>query len=147
MTRLIPPLWLLITILLMTGLDRWLPLAEVVPPGFRVIGWLPIVAGIAVVLWCARLFRKAATPIRPGEKPRSLVTHGPFAHSRNPIYVSMFAGLLGVALLLGSLSSFAGLPIFIAIIARGFVPMEEAALEQAFGEDFRAYCGRVRRWI
>jgi protein-S-isoprenylcysteine O-methyltransferase Ste14 len=108
---------------------------------------LPIVAGIAVVLWCAHLFRKAATPIRPGEKPSSLVKHGPFAHSRNPIYVSMFAVLLGVALLLGSLSPFAGLPIFIAIIAHGFVPMEEAALEQAFGDDYRAYRERVHRWL
>jgi protein-S-isoprenylcysteine O-methyltransferase Ste14 len=38
-------------------------------------------------------------------------------------------------------------PIFVAVIQTRFIPMEERFLTQKFGESYRQYCSRVRRWI
>lgn len=147
MTRLIPPVWLFLAILLMMGLDRWLPVSEVVRAPYSFLGWLPVFVGIAVILWCARFFKKSETPIRPGRTPLALITEGPFAYSRNPIYLAMVAILLGLALVLGSLTAFVAPMAFFVVIACGFVRMEETMLEQTFGDAYRSYCDRVRRWL
>ena len=147
MTRILPPIWLLATIVTMILLDHFLPLVTILSYPLTLIGWLPLGLGLLVVLWCAVIFKRHGTPIRPGKDPVSLVAEGPFAISRNPIYLSMIVGLVGVGLLLGSLTPFACIAVFFAIIAKGFIPMEEAALEAAFGDEYLAYRRRVRRWI
>jgi protein-S-isoprenylcysteine O-methyltransferase Ste14 len=76
-----------------------------------------------------------------------LVTHGVFAFSRNPMYLSMMLGLLGVFVALGSLTPLAAVPVFFLIIRRRFIAVEERMLEEAFGDDYRAYKSRVRRWL
>lgn len=131
----------------MMGLDRWIPVAEVMRAPYSFLGWLPVIVGIAVVLWCARCFKISETPIRPGRMPVVLITDGPFAYSRNPIYLAMVAILLGLALVLGSLTAFLAPAAFFVVIARGFVPMEETMLEQTFGDAYRSYCDHVRRWL
>jgi protein-S-isoprenylcysteine O-methyltransferase Ste14 len=67
--------------------------------------------------------------------------------SRNPIYLAFTLTLTGVAALLGSSSPFVVLPLFVWYIQRRFVEPEERLLEDRFGEVYRAYKGKVRRWI
>jgi len=78
---------------------------------------------------------------------RVLITHGPFAFSRNPMFLSLLIVVLGWALYYGS--------VFILIFtATGFtitnflkVPQEERGLEARFGDAYRTYKARVPRWL
>jgi protein-S-isoprenylcysteine O-methyltransferase Ste14 len=143
----LPPAWFLGAGALMLALDQLLPLARLVPWPWTLLGALPIVAGIALALAAVRRFHRAGTPVRPFELSNALVTDGPFRFTRNPMYLGMMLVLLGLALLLGTLTPLLVLPAFFALIHLRFVRLEEAFLELHFGEAYRAYKERVRRWL
>ncbi|HEY6610157.1 MAG TPA: isoprenylcysteine carboxylmethyltransferase family protein, partial [Pseudomonas sp.] len=81
------------------------------------------------------------------ERTTRLVTHGVFARTRNPIYLGDALILFALALGLGNWLNFLLLPLFVAFIGRFQIAPEERALERRFGNEFRAYCARVRRWV
>ncbi|WP_277925438.1 methyltransferase family protein [Sediminivirga luteola] len=90
--------------------------------------------------------RTTVNPLNPSEAS-SLVTSGPNAVSRNPMYVAM-AGTLGAhALWRGSLGSWLPVAGFVLWIDRTQIRPEEAALEAQFGQDYTRYKAHVPRWI
>jgi len=108
----------------------------------------PVVAlGATGLLWSIALFVRVGrgTP-NPAFPPRSLVTTGPFAWTRNPIIGSHFLILVGMALLFGSPSAIL-VTVLLGVPARSLVLHEEKTLESRFGEAYRAYRARVPRWI
>ena len=105
-----------------------------------------VVSG-ALVLWVAGLFRRAGTTVKPFQEPSTLVLSGPFRLTRNPIYVGMVGGLLGLEVLLGSATPFLVVSVFAILIDRRFIRAEEASLEKTFGDAYREYKTRVRRWL
>jgi protein-S-isoprenylcysteine O-methyltransferase Ste14 len=143
----IPPAYLLGAGALMLILDQLLPLARLVPWPWTLWGVLPILAGIVLAVAAERRFRRAGTPVRPFELSSALVTDGPFRFTRNPMYLGMMLVLGGLALLLGTLAPLLVLPAFFALIHLRFVRLEEAFLELHFGDAYRAYKERVRRWL
>ena len=100
-----------------------------------------------IVVVGKRQFDRAGTTIKPFETSSALVTRGVFSFSRNPIYVSMMLGLVGFFVVLGSLAPLVVVPAFFLIIRSGFVAVEEAMLEETFGDAYRDYKSRVRRWL
>lgn len=111
------------------------------------VGGALILAGLAIVTACALRFRKAGTAIEPYRPTTSLVTSGLFARSRNPIYVALTAVYLGLALIDDN-AWILGLVIpVLAVMSYGVIAREERYLEAKFGEDYRRYRGRVRRWL
>jgi protein-S-isoprenylcysteine O-methyltransferase Ste14 len=144
--RVIPPVYLLAAIVVMLALRFGLPLRGLITWPMRWAGLVPMVTGLLLGGWTTVLFAKRKTTIRPGEVSTALVTAGPFRVSRNPIYLGMALLLVGVALLCGSLSPWLVIPLFVWLINRNVIPMEEAMLAEAFGEEYRRYQGRVRRW-
>lgn len=79
--------------------------------------------------------------------PNFFVISGPFKLSRYPMYLGMMSILLGIAIFLGSLVTFAFPIIFIMIMEKIFIPLEEENLEKKFGNQYIDYKKRVRRWI
>ena len=118
-----------------------LPRGPFVWPGLALM-----VAGALLVLWSAGIFRRHDTTLNPQGKPSALATQGLYRWSRNPMYLGMLLGLLGLALLLGNVLQLAGPVLFAAITARQ-IRHEEAVLEQCFGADYLNYKSRVRRWF
>ena len=111
------------------------------------LGFLVFVAGVSLSMMAMQAFRKAASSPDPDHMPSKLVETGPFKRTRNPLY-------LGTLLMLIGLGLGANLPwVVIAavpamlIIHFGVVIREEAYLEDLFGEKYRAYRDRVRRWV
>ena len=143
----LPPFYFLGAIVLMVALDRFLPIVTLIEPPITYLGWVLFGLGIAVALAVNWRFKRAGTPIRPFEESTALVTDGPFAFSRNPIYLGAIVGLFGIFVVLGSLSPLAVIPPFVYIIRTRFIAVEERMLEAAFGEAYRDYKTRVRRWI
>ena len=145
--RIPPPVYFLVALILMVCLHLVLPGPQVLASPLRYIGWPVVVAAISLVLWATGLFRKAGTTIKPFQESSVLVLGGPYRLSRNPIYAGLVSALLGIGLLLGSVSPFVVVPVFVALIDLRFIRAEEAVLERRFGAAYRAYKARVRRWL
>ena len=96
---------------------------------------------------CAYLFRQKNTTIKPFEQSSYLVREGIFNYSRNPIYLGMLVVLIGLWIVLGSLSPGFIIPVFAVLIQEMFIKAEEQMLEAKFGEEYQEYKATVRRWI
>jgi protein-S-isoprenylcysteine O-methyltransferase Ste14 len=111
-------------------------------------GTLVLIAlGIAIFVAGVRNFSRAGTPVRSARPVRTLVTTGIHSWSRNPIYVGMFLvyANIGIAALSPWILILT-LPLAITI-RYGVVAREEAYLERRFGDAYRTYKARVRRWL
>ncbi len=145
--RIVPPVYLLITLLLMAALHFGAPIARVLGPPYSYVGAVPLIVGIAISAIAAGAFARAGTPIIPFERSTVLVVNGLFRFTRNPMYLGMVVALLGVTMLLGTVSPFLPIPVFVWIIRKQFIEGEERFLEEIFGEQYVAYKRRVRRWL
>lgn len=145
--RIIPPVYFLLALSAMAALHKVAPIKTVFSDAFNGVGALLVVVGILAGLWAAGLFRKAGTPVRPFEPATVLVTGGIYKMTRNPMYLGMTGILIGVAVLLGTLSSLVPIPLFVWWIQRKFVQPEEEFLETIFGQNYVDYKARVRRWL
>jgi protein-S-isoprenylcysteine O-methyltransferase Ste14 len=145
--RILPPVWLVIGLLATYVLDRWLPIAEIIPWPWILAGAPLIVLGLAMAASSAGAFRRAGTAVIPFEISTALVIGGWYRVTRNPMYLGLALVLAGVGVLQGSLGALLPLPVFIAVMHFRFILGEERFLEDIFGEEYRAYRARVRRWI
>jgi protein-S-isoprenylcysteine O-methyltransferase Ste14 len=102
---------------------------------------------MASILLMSRTFVKAETTILPDGAPSILLESGLFAYSRNPIYVCMALILTGSGLLSGHIWSLLFVPLFIFAVYRLWILQEEQNLEAEFGQEYRDYKQRVRRWL
>jgi protein-S-isoprenylcysteine O-methyltransferase Ste14 len=142
-----PPVYLLAAISAMVALHFYSPGKQILDAPWRWMGAVPIIAGLALVLWVAAVFRRRKTTIKPGDVSSSLVTDGPFRVSRNPIYLGMTSVLVGTAIALGSLVPWLVVPVFVVLVGYNVIPVEEAMLAEAFGQSYVDYQAKVRRWI
>ncbi len=147
MRKLLPPHYFLGAILLAVVLHFLLPVREILTYPWRLLGLAPLVVGIVLNLLADKAFKKHDTTVKPFEESSALVTDGVFRITRSPMYLGMILILIGVAMLLGSAAPFAVVLLLAALLDRGFVTPEEQKLEDTFGERFRQYRRRVRRWI
>ena len=146
-SRLPPLLLTLILAMTMLVVDRALPLFRVSHPPVAYLGAGASALGVLIVLISAGLFRLRETTINPFGEPAVVVQDGLYRFSRNPMYLGMLLVLTGVGLWLGNLAALLLAPAFVAIMTRWHIVREERVLEIRFGDMYRAYRSRVRRWI
>ncbi|KQC13459.1 MAG: hypothetical protein APR56_05265 [Methanosaeta sp. SDB] len=142
-----PPTYFAVLLLLSAASHFAYPGSQLVEPPHAYLGFLLIGFGAILNLWTDSLFKKGRTTVKPQEMPSKLVVSGPFRISRHPMYLGMAAILLGEAVFLGSLTTFAFPPIFAVLMEVLFISKEEENLEKAFGKEYLDYKRRVRRWI
>lgn len=145
-----PPFLYLACLVLGFALERLLPL-PLTFPDVTLICWTAggglILIGVAIVATGVRNFSRAATPVPSNQPVRALVTTGIHGCSRNPIYVGMFLLYAGIGIAARSpWVLILALPLFI-ILRYGVVAREETYLERRFGDAYRNYKARVRRWL
>jgi protein-S-isoprenylcysteine O-methyltransferase Ste14 len=145
--KIIPPVYFLLSLIAMAGLHFLAPIARVIPQPWSYVGGALVVLGIALTAIAAGSFRRAGTPVVPFEISTALVTTGLYRLTRNPMYLGLALALVGVAVLIGTLSPFLPIPVFVWIIQAQFIRGEERFLEEIFGAGYLAYKSRVRRWI
>ena len=112
------------------------------------------IAGIPLVLFglflggsAVAAQRRAGTPVNPTQPTQAIVQGGPYRFTRNPIYLGMALAYSGLALLLNAVWGLLLLPVMVIALDRGMIRGEEAYLERNFGEVYRQYKDRVRRWL
>ncbi|HEV7321368.1 MAG TPA: isoprenylcysteine carboxylmethyltransferase family protein [Ensifer sp.] len=113
----------------------------------RLAGVAVFFAAVALLIWAATTFRRAGTEVQTTRPTTAIVEAGPYRFTRNPIYVAMFLGLVGLALAFDSFWLLILLVPFYLVIRHGVVAREETYLERKFGEGYLAYKARVRRWL
>ena len=145
--KVIPPVYLVVTLLAMAALHFLAPIARVIEPPYLYLGLIPVVGGIVMAATASSAFRKVGTPVLPFERSTALVTDGLYRVTRNPMYLGMLLILAGVALLSGSVSTLLPIPVFAWAIQRNFILGEERFLEEIFGERYLGYKRQVRRWL
>lgn len=110
-------------------------------------GWLLVGIGLALFTWTVLTFWRHRTTVNPYAAASALCIEGPFRFSRNPIYVGDWFILVGVSLLMKTVWPLVFAPLIWALLRYGVIRHEEAHLEARFGDAYRAYRMRVRRWL
>ncbi len=144
-----PPGYALIIGFLMWALNSYFPVAHWIVSPWNKIGLVLIVLAFTMDLSSLFLFFKKHTtpsPFTP-DNASTLVTSGLYKYTRNPMYVGLIIILTGYAIWLGSVTPFLVLPLFYWLITNMQIKPEEVILEKKFGEEYRNYKSRVRRWL
>lgn len=146
----VPPVAQFILAALLMGVtSRSLPHGDFAFPGQLLASSVVLLAGGLVGMAGVRAFLRVGTtanPLKPAEASR-LVSDGIYRFSRNPMYLALLLALCAWGLWLGNAWALLGPVLFVAAMNRLQIQPEERALEQLFGDDYRAYCRRVRRWL
>jgi protein-S-isoprenylcysteine O-methyltransferase Ste14 len=142
-----PPLIYLAALAAGYALEALLPSASV-PDWLRyTLGPLLIGCGLVLMGSFVSWFRRAGTAVDPRRPTTAIVTGGPYRLSRNPGYLGMALVYSGIAVVTGALWPFATLVPALASMDRLVIAREERYLEGKFGEPYREYRSRVRRWV
>jgi protein-S-isoprenylcysteine O-methyltransferase Ste14 len=142
-----PPVVYLAGFAIGVGLELAFPI-DPLPTVVRIVGAAVGIGAFVLLDSNAMLrFSRAGTPAIPFKPTTALVTSGPYRFTRNPMYLGMAALYAGVAFAFSVTWAFAVLPFVVLAIDRLVIAREEPYLERLFGEEYRAYKQRVRRWI
>jgi protein-S-isoprenylcysteine O-methyltransferase Ste14 len=145
--QLLPTTYLLIAMIALPVLHFTIPVVQVFPKPWNLVGLLPVGFGLWINLLADRAFHRVQTTVKPFEKPTTLITEGAFAISRNPMYLGFVAILLGISILLTTLSPYVIVILFAILMDRIFIQVEERNMVQEFGPAWLAYKKKVRRWV
>jgi protein-S-isoprenylcysteine O-methyltransferase Ste14 len=111
------------------------------------LGEIVFVLALALFAWAIATITRAGSHVQGSLPTTTIVSTGPYRFTRNPIYLAMFLVLIGLGIAFNDL----WLPIllvpFALLIRTAVVAREEAYLTRKFGDVYRNYCARVRRWI
>src|SRR5262247_2351523 len=114
------------------------------------LNWLAamvFVLALALFAWAIVTITRAGSNVPTNLPTTTIVESGPYRFTRNPIYLAMFLGLVGLAIAFDNLWLLMMLVPFALVIRYGVVAREEAYLERKFGDVYRGYRSRVRRWL
>jgi protein-S-isoprenylcysteine O-methyltransferase Ste14 len=143
-----PPIAWLLAVLAGLAL-HWLVPLPFMPPAVSA-GWAGgavFAAALALFAWAIITMTRAGSNVPTNMPTKTIVDTGPYRFTRNPIYLAMFGGLVGLAMAFDSLWLLAALVIFALVIRYGVVAREEAYLERKFDDIYHQYRSRVRRWL
>ena len=146
----LPPILTVGMLILCYLLDTFLPLGwepEQVTGFMRSAGLLLIVVALALDVWAFLTFRKHKANMMPHKPATHLLTSGPFAHSRNPIYLANVLLVAGFGFGLGSRWFLFGAVTLFFLLGELVIKREEKHLAENFPESWPDYQKLVRRWI
>ncbi|SRR5580765_692177 len=142
-----PPAIPILALLLGWGLGRRWPIDVNWPAWFRWVGWVLVITSVALAVSAVRTFRRHHTAVNPRGEVTTVVASGPFHYTRNPMYLGLLVlhagGVLAFRL---PWAVILFVPVFLALHFGVIVP-EEKYLAAEFGEPYRLYRQRVRRWL
>jgi protein-S-isoprenylcysteine O-methyltransferase Ste14 len=116
-----------------------------VPSGW--LGAILFVLALALFAWAIMTMTRAGSNVPTNRPSTTIVESGPYRFSRNPIYLGMFLALIGFAMAFDNPWLLMILVPFALVIRYGVVAREEVYLERKFGDVYRGYRSRVRRWL
>jgi protein-S-isoprenylcysteine O-methyltransferase Ste14 len=104
-------------------------------------------AGFVMIVMGTRRFQAAGTNVPPNLPTTALVVDGIYRRTRNPLYLGTTLVYLGLGVAAGSFWAIGLVVPLLWVINTGVIAREEHYLERKFGDAYRAYKARVRRWV
>lgn len=111
------------------------------------LGAVVFALALALAIWAIDTMTRAGTNVPTNRPTTTIVESGPYRFTRNPIYLGMFGGLIGLGIAFDNPWLLLLMALFALVIRYGVVAREEAYLERMFGDAYRGYRRRVRRWL
>ncbi|MCP4433215.1 MAG: isoprenylcysteine carboxylmethyltransferase family protein [Gammaproteobacteria bacterium] len=124
-----------------------MPLPVTQSSSLNVTGYLIIAIAFSIMLIAAWSFFRFKTHIEPWKPTSTIITSGIFGLSRNPIYTGFCIATPGVGLVLNSWWIIISVAPLIWLLYSLVIRLEESYLLRKFGNDYRSYQQRVRRWL
>jgi protein-S-isoprenylcysteine O-methyltransferase Ste14 len=146
-TLILPPLVYAAGLVAGWWINRFFPLGFVHSRILHDLGWALVASGVLVTIWTALTLWRHHTTVNPYKAVSNLVSSGPFAFSRNPIYLGDWLVYAGVTLLLNTFWTLPLAPVVWWVMRYQVIAHEEAHLEARFGQAYLDYMSKVRRWI
>jgi protein-S-isoprenylcysteine O-methyltransferase Ste14 len=143
-----PPIAWALAVVAGLGVGWLYPLQFV--PAFIPHAWVGggiFVGSLALAIWAIVTIRKAGTRVETNRPTTTIVANGPFHFTRNPIYISMLLGQVGLAIGFDNFWMLAMLVPFYLVIRYGVIAREEVYLDHKFAAAYLGYKSRVRRWL
>ena|SRR5215469_197606 len=144
-----PPLVFLGAILLGVMVQRMaLHLSLSIAPEFRIAtGVLILACGVSLVVSARILFKRTGQSPIPWKPTPELIFRGPYRFTRNPMYVGVTLFVVGLGLAVNNIwISLFAVPALLAVHFIAVLP-EERYLAETFGESYRSFIARVRRYL
>jgi len=142
-----PTTYLLVAILLILFLHYIFTITIVIDLPWNLLGLLPLILGVLLNLIADRDLKRSQTTVKPFQQSSKLVTDGAYRICRNPMYFGFMLILLGISVLLGSVSPYIVMIVFPILMEHLFIREEEMMLEELFQEEWIRYKSKVRKWI
>jgi protein-S-isoprenylcysteine O-methyltransferase Ste14 len=118
------------------------------PGPWNLPGLILVIAGTAGLIWTLYLhFAQSRAGIEWVLDKSYMLSSGPYAFSRHPMYLSELTLFLGWTIFYGSIADLTAFAAALAAFNFFAVPAEERVLEARFGQAYREYKSRVRRWL
>lgn len=117
---------------------------RIFPPNVagKLFAGLLILSGTGLILWAVSAVQAADL-----SSPRDLITRGPYAYSRNPMYVGWSLLYLGISFVVNSIWPLGLFPAVWAYSHFVVIKREEKFLQRKFGVEYEAYQNRVPRYL
>lgn len=144
-----PPMIVGFTAIAAVALSQIAPTGGWFPPsvGTQLVGGAIVAVGLGLDVWAMLTMRRHNANILPHRAATALVTTGPFALSRNPIYLANTLLLAGAGLVLMNAWLVGAAAAQAWLVSRLAIRREEAHLAIRFGDAWRAYAAKVPRWL
>ncbi len=146
-----PPFMPLLTIVVGHLLGRFVPIFDqfdLATPGRYWVGGLIAVAAVAIfIAWPFAQFKRSKQDPAPWTPTPEIVVEGPYKFTRNPMYVGLILFCFGIGIVLSDIWTLILTPVCAWMIYLIAIRQEEVYLQEKFGDSYRAYKKRVRRWI
>jgi protein-S-isoprenylcysteine O-methyltransferase Ste14 len=142
-----PPVYVWSALVAMLAAHVLVPLARNISFPWTLAGLIPLFSGAWLVFSALMFFRRCKTSPQPFDAPSTLVTNGPYSISRNPMYTGILLMLAGIAFLLGTVAPLLVVPVLCVVLDIIFIRSEEEKMETMFGDAYRRYKTKVRRWL
>jgi protein-S-isoprenylcysteine O-methyltransferase Ste14 len=112
-----------------------------------ILGLMILFIGIMLQFYCLKVFKKANTTPLFKKPTLRIARNGPYAKSRNPIYIAVLIQFSGMALIFNSWWLVAFIPILYLYLSYGVIRREEKYLESKFKNEYNDYKSKVPRWL
>ena len=142
-----PPLIHLAAIGIALGMSAWFPLAWPMSPLLALPGIVLLLLSFGIAATAFRHFTRHDNPVAPNRPVSGLMETGPFRYTRNPLYLALALLHAGIGLVSANAWILLALAPTLLIVRYYAIAREEAYLMRRFGEAYREYQRRVRRWF
>ena len=145
--KIMPTTYLLFALILILLLHFIYPIASILTRPWNLVGLIPLLLGIILNLLADQALKQHNTTVKPFRESNALIVDGVYGITRHPMYLGFVLILIGVSLLLGTLSPYVVVIIFAVFVEFVFIRQEEEMLEDSFQEKWVQYKSKVRKWI